>query len=425
MSRVSDKTFRALAEEPANAEAAAELNGLQLRHRVALLRGVVEEADAADHPDAGPASAAYTALLELEAAAPAAVGQVLHHPAVSAWAWRTFLSLRARGPERPSRLGAVTLAAAIASGGACRVHVPLDDEGRLMVPSLGRLSLGTASAEIELEAEGRRLRAHGRRIDVDLGADGPGWQILHRIRVGDGFEIVLDDLDPYRWPEPGRVTPRIDPAGLPAWRDLLPQAWSVLRETHPAVAEEIVAMVRAITPIAAPPEGVSSASARETFGAIAMSVPRGSATWLAETLAHEIQHAKLDALMHFVPLVRYERTDSYYAPWRPDPRPAHGLLQGAYAYLGVSEFWQRQHPREGLRGRVELARWREGVRRVLDTLEDEQLLNHVGMNFVEGMRTRLGDVLAEPLDDEALAAAERAAADHKAAWLARNGRSDR
>ncbi len=47
------------------------------------------------------------------------------------------------------------------------------------------------------------------------------------------------------------------------------------------------------------------------------------------------------------------------------------------------------------------------------------------MTFVDGMRTRLGTVLAEPLDEEALAAARKAAADHRAAWEARNGTSDR
>jgi hypothetical protein len=32
----------------------------------------------------------------------------------------------------------------------------------------------------------------------------------------------------------------------------------------------------------------------------------------------------------------------YYAPWRADPRLASGLLQGTYAFLGVSGFWRCQ-----------------------------------------------------------------------------------
>ena len=58
----------------------------------------------------------------------------------------------------------------------------------------------------------------------------------------------------------------------------------------------------------------------------------------AETLVHETQHLKLCALLDLVTLARPDDGRRYYAPWRPDPRPAGGLLQGAYAFLGVSGF---------------------------------------------------------------------------------------
>lgn len=32
----------------------------------------------------------------------------------------------------------------------------------------------------------------------------------------------------------------------------------------------------------------------------------------------------------------------FYAPWRDDARPVSGLLQGAYAYLGLSRFWRQR-----------------------------------------------------------------------------------
>ena len=50
---------------------------------------------------------------------------------------------------------------------------------------------------------------------------------------------------------------------------------------------------------------------------------------LAAALVHEVQHSKLNAVIDIVPLVRpgvgHRR---YYAPWRDDPRPPAGLLQG-------------------------------------------------------------------------------------------------
>jgi len=31
---------------------------------------------------------------------------------------------------------------------------------------------------------------------------------------------------------------------------------------------------------------------------------------------------------------------SFYVPWRTDPRPGGGLLQDVYAHLGMTEFWR-------------------------------------------------------------------------------------
>jgi hypothetical protein len=41
------------------------------------------------------------------------------------------------------------------------------------------------------------------------------------------------------------------------------------------------------------------------------------------------------------------RRPAPYAPWRSGPRPLNGLLQGAYAFLGVSGFWRQQRRSPG------------------------------------------------------------------------------
>src|SRR5581483_603165 len=64
----------------------------------------------------------------------------------------------------------------------------------------------------------------------------------------------------------------------------------------------------------------------------------------AVTLAHELQHLKLGALLDIVTLALPDDGRRYYAPWRDDPRPLGGLLQGAYAYFGVSGFWRPHWP---------------------------------------------------------------------------------
>lgn len=54
-------------------------------------------------------------------------------------------------------------------------------------------------------------------------------------------------------------------------------------------------------------------------------------------MAHELQQLKRSALLDVAALTEPDDRRCY-APWRDDPRPVSGLLQGAYAFLGVSSF---------------------------------------------------------------------------------------
>jgi uncharacterized protein len=54
-------------------------------------------------------------------------------------------------------------------------------------------------------------------------------------------------------------------------------------------------------------------------------------------LIHEFQHVKMSAARDL-----FDPADQrlYRVPWRPDPRPFEGVLQGTYAHLAVSDFWR-------------------------------------------------------------------------------------
>jgi uncharacterized protein len=102
------------------------------------------------------------------------------------------------------------------------------------------------------------------------------------------------------------------------------------------------------------------------------------------------------------------------------------LLQGAYAFLGVSGFWrgQRQAAREPavrLRAQAEFARWREGAAQVVDTLLSSEQLTTEGRDFVSEMALVLEAWRREPVPREALAAAQRNASLHLDKWRADNG----
>jgi HEXXH motif-containing protein len=193
----------------------------------------------------------------------------------------------------------------------------------------------------------------------------------------------------------------------------------------PASAAEIAAIVRVIVPYQPPLSGHVSTSSPQSFGAVAMS-PQPDKYTCAETLVHETQHLKLCALLDLVTLTNPDDGQRYYAPWRTDPRPASGLLQGAYAFLGVSGFWRHQRlaARElpvRQRAQAEFARWREGAALAVETLLSSGQLTPAGQDFAREMGLVLEAWRCEPVPSDALVTARRKADRHLAKWHADNG----
>ena len=145
----------------------------------------------------------------------------------------------------------------------------------------------------------------------------------------------------------------------------------------------------------------------------------------AVTLTHEVQHLKLGALLDIMRLTLADDGCRYYAPWRDDPRPIAGLLQGAYAYLGVTGFWRIQrHVASGparLRADGEFALWRAGTARVIDTLLSSQRLTANGLDFVQRMSKTITAWRDEPISADARAYALRESGRHLTRWERHHG----
>lgn len=435
---VTGGTFDALAAGGGGAGAVGELRAAQSLGSRLLVRGVATEARAVGHVHADLTGRSYETLAELERHAAHEVERVLTYPAVGAWARRTCRSLRRNaepGGDDPAALGTLALAAAVRAGLPCEVELPRAD-GVITLPSLGRVTLPDGAGgrdeivavAVRPDRDGALLWAAGTSVRVDPRRDGDGWQVLHRLPPPPGEGLVIDDLDPYRWPAHRDSVhrgpaPRLTPEQRRRWQECAGEAWRLLAAGHRTVAEEVEHGVRVLTPLRTPPRGQDSSSARDTFGTVALSEPRDG-LGLAVTLAHEIQHAKLTALTEAVELTVPGYDRRFYAPWRDDPRPVYGLLQGAYAYLGVTEFWRRQCPFErgetAFRAEVEFARWRRGAHRVSDLLLGCGGLTEQGGRFVGRMRAVLEERLSEPVGAAAAAQARLEAERHLRAWRERN-----
>ena len=150
-----------------------------------------------------------------------------------------------------------------------------------------------------------------------------------------------------------------------------------------------------------------------------MSAPEDGLS-LAVGLLHEAQHSILNATQYLFDLHQAPATLGY-SPWRDDPRPASGILHGAYAYLAVARFWRTEarHSGDPLAA-FEFARWRAAVAGAADTLLAGGRLTAAGTRFVTALRERVEPWLAEPVPADIDRLAAGANADHRLRWRLRN-----
>ncbi|MFI6758777.1 aKG-HExxH-type peptide beta-hydroxylase [Micromonospora sp. NPDC050417] len=433
-----------------NQDAIRTLTSAQLSRRLLLVRAVADRAGdrplrtaAGDRPSrtaAGDrslrAAAGLDDALRLFTAArrhdSAAADIVTQHPYVAAWAHRCLRLLAGDTPVDQLRadlghLHTIAVAAAARAGLDFTLDVPARDS-TIGLPTLGTAhGLGegpvrvTGHANGELVLDSRGARGNRVRIPIPIrsttvagadpaqpcpgaaapiGADRPGWAARREIVLDPEFTLAIEDTDAYRDCYPWRPTRRLDEPEAAALADLLRHAWQIVCQDHPRHAEAMRIGLRSIVPVRGPAPGQTvSAASRWAYGSVAVSVPDDPAT-LALLLVHEFQHMKLGALLDLVPLHRTDGTARHFAPWRADPRPVGALLQGAYAHLGVADFWRRQRRRStGPAARLaefEFGYWLSQTRRATRSLAESGELTDEGRTFVDGMADTLRDFAADP-----------------------------
>lgn len=423
--RLSAHDFDMLASGFGSAATISLLRASQFSRRLVGLRALLDTADRAGYTDA-PGLAAGWALLETtqhqDVAASAAV---LGYPFVGSWVGHCLRLLA--GPSKGTAkelgyLGCIAAAAAIRAAVPFSIDVPVQD-GFVYLPTLGRMAVPHVRT-INVCSDGRETLIDGTGL-----RDGAAWQELRRLTsVAGGFSlsVALDDIDPYRGAPGLPLASRLSDAAVSAWERSLGDAWRFLAQGHVTHAEAVGAVLVAVVPLAAErlDRGINATS-RESFGAVAISETRDPVI-LASVIVHECQHVKLNAILDLVPLAKPDQA-RYYAPWRGDPRPLLGLLHGAYAYLGVSDFWRVQStvpatPHQSY-AQLEFARWSDSTDRVTETLLASNSLTAAGSRFVHRMRDRLR-TWSRPVPDGPRQLAQLAAVDHRLGWRLRNVRPD-
>ncbi|MET9562626.1 aKG-HExxH-type peptide beta-hydroxylase [Streptomyces tauricus] len=341
---------------------------------------------------------------------------------------RTARQRRARSLRRElCYFSALAAAAAVRAGVSFSARLSAQD-GMLALPSLGALgAIGDGDVEVVARDGRMTLRRHGEAdvvVDVAereaLTASGAGlgpapgagfatwsaataWKPVQLLPglLPESVPVPLDDLDPHRTVDGGSRhqalsgPATLDEAARERWLTSWTGVRSILRLGGEHRVAEVATLLRCLVPLAPPaghaaPDGGTgscSGTRREAFGAVLSSTPPTPATFAA-TLVHEMQHAKLAALSDVVVLHREGPQERYFAPWRPDPRPYDGLLQGVYSHVALADFYQRcalvAAARPGQREAAwrEHARYRAQTRMTLPVLAASESLTETGRSLV-------------------------------------------
>ncbi|WP_217165743.1 HEXXH motif-containing putative peptide modification protein [Streptomyces sp. AC512_CC834] len=430
-----DDDFDALAAGEGGRRAVLLLLRARRSRNLLLLRHTL------DGPCGKAAEPAADLLADVERVAPEAVRSVIDGPAFGTWAARTLRDCPAhrRGACATPDLAALAALAAVRAAHPARIAVPVR-EGRLRLPGLGTVTGlgGLPDALVVVEAPAERLPAAApgtcrirvlaagdeRVLPRDPSRPGHGWQPVAVLDVrhrGQELRLPLETAAPEL---PALETASAGPA---AWRELLRQAWELLVENHPRRAEELAAGLNGIVPLPAPARGVESATSRHAFGTVLTSWPADPER-LALTLLHEFQHSKLSALTDLVTLYEPGGRTRLYAPWRPDPRPPGGLLQGIYAHLGDLAFWQERSGSRHGPARADAA-WRltrtlAHVERGLTEAADHVHLTALGARFLERLARTVRDGAGTGGDPRPTRAVARVQAGDEAVWRLRWAAAD-
>jgi HEXXH motif-containing protein len=446
--RLPDAWLARLASGEGSAEITRYFWETEHSRRILLVRTLMEEIETSHELITGlaPISSVRSTLQAARHAAPDAVNALLLDPGVGSGC--AYGLRRLRGGTRVDApivqdlapLHAFTLVAAARAGLSWQTGLPVRNGG-VMVPAhgLAHVPAGFTDAFVDAATDGGRIRltAGGHELvlpddatDVAAGDGGFGWSALRTVRLDTGLPltVTLDDLDPFRDLADPVPPARLDQPAFDHWSALLAEAWTLLGRDHRSSAEAMSGGLVTLTPLKHEPGwDTRSASNGEAFGSVMVSEPPDAVT-LAVALVHEYQHITLGGILHLLRLTGPDDGRLFYAPWRDDPRPLPGLIQGVYAFHGIARFWrERIHVTAGAdqrQAQFEFAYVRRQFDESVAIALEASGLTDVGRRFFTGLRDSTAAWATVPVEPAVDGLADLTARSHRVGWRLRHFRPD-
>lgn len=258
---------------------------------------------------------------------------------------KAFAVLSVKGPteDLDRALDGVALAALDSFAGR-RAGFP---DGPFAIPSLDNVQLirtgvsfGANSNIGAVEIHAGSVAFHtndGGRVSVSITAHAPDPTRSLPLRRIEDASIDL-----------GRSDHQIerDEAAIEGLAPKLDKALAWIATASPAIARLIASQIQILVPLRQNATAQFSFTLSNLPGLLFVG---GSDRLLpiVEAIVHETGHARLHHANEIHPLARGEQREEYYSPWRNDPRPATGVLHGAYVFALVLAFWIEALDRSG------------------------------------------------------------------------------
>lgn len=213
------------------------------------------------------------------------------------------------------------------------------------------------------------------------------------VPVAHGVVLALEDDNPISDFEahPDKTGNRLDlgAAAPEAWASSLAGGLALVERHLPELRREMDALLQVFVPVGTDDEKHLSASYREALGLVYLTLHPRLMT-MTEAIVHEYQHNKLNLLFHLDPVMENAWWPLYRSPVRPDPRPLHGVLLAAHAFVPVAEMYRRMIETEAPESRSGgfLERFRQILGKnaeALDTLTEHAKPSEAGREVLESL----------------------------------------
>jgi HEXXH motif-containing protein len=299
-------------------------------------------------------------------------------------------------------LGGFAAVAALRRGSVFRLATSIL-ESRIFLPTLGFVET-LESTEASRLAEIYATR-NGRLWISGLGVVASRNQSPRRLRwhsiptvnaledVDPDFCVSIDSCDYFMVECSTLPLERAPLSGndLDQWKATLQKAMAIIRRRHSDQLPVVRSWVKVILP-AVSSQARISASSRDMPGALIASLP-ATAIELVESVIHEVQHCKLNALDDLTPLF-HDSEEPLPVPWgTTEQRPSLALAQGAYAFTSVVEFLTRESKDSELADPRDRTDTLVGnIQAALTTLQTSKNLTSTGTRLVQVLRRRLSGI---------------------------------